>query len=159
MGRPTEEVLALVPHRSPFLFLDEILARDDRHIKAVMTLQPDEPSLAGHYPGWPIMPGVLLCECVFQAGAALLADRRGLDLQPSGPDGRVPLLARIRDARFRRPVYPGARLVIEVDIAEEVGSAAILKGSISVDGLPVMSTEFVVVMSDVGESPATEGLT
>ena len=153
MSHRTEEILTLVPHRPPFLLLDEIVARDSRHIKAVKTLHPDEPYLAGHYPGRPIMPGVLICECVFQAGAALLFGRGGLDPQPSGPYGKVPVLTRIRDARFRRPVFPGARLVIEVDIVEEIGPALILKGTVSVDGLNVLRTEFVVAMADVGAGP------
>ena len=63
MSQRTEEILTLLPHRPPFLFLDEILERDSQHIKAAKTLHPDEPYLAGHYPGRPIMPGVLICEC------------------------------------------------------------------------------------------------
>jgi 3-hydroxyacyl-[acyl-carrier-protein] dehydratase len=152
MSHRPEEVLTLIPHRPPFLFLDEILARDSRHITAVKTLRPDEPYLAGHYPGRPIMPGVLICECVFQAGAALLSGRGGLDSQ------KVPVLTKIQNARFRRPVLPGARLVIEVDIAEEIGPALILKGTVSVDGLNVLRTEFVVAMADVGDESDIGGV-
>ena len=141
MSRSTEEILTLLPHRPPFLFLDEILERDGQHIKAARTLHPDEPYLAGHYPGRPIMPGVLICECVFQAGAALLFGRGGLDPQ------RVPVLTKNQNARFRRPVFPGAKLVIEVEIAEEIGPALIMKGSVSVNGQNVLRTEFVVAMA------------
>ena len=152
MGHRTEEILTLLPHRPPFLFLDEILERDSQHIKAAKTLHPDEPYLAGHYPGRPIMPGVLICECVFQAGAALLLGRGGLDPQ------KVPVLTKIQNARFRRPVFPGAKLVIEVEIVEEVGPALIMKGSVSVNGQNVLRTEFVVAMADIGEGPDIRGL-
>ena len=152
MSQRTEEILTLLPHRPPFLFLDEILERDSQHIKAAKTLHPDEPYLAGHYPGRPIMPGVLICECVFQAGAALLFGRGGLDPQ------KVPVLTKIQNARFRRPVFPRAKLVIEVEIVEEVGPALIMKGSVSVNGQNVLRTEFVVAMADSGEGPDIRGL-
>ena len=152
MSHRTEEILTLIPHRPPFLFLDEILERDDRHIKAVKTLHVDEPYLAGHYPGRPLMPGVLICECVFQAGAALLFGRGGLDPR------KVPVLTKIQSARFRRPVFPGARLVIEAEIAEAVGPALIMKGSVSVNGQNVLRTEFVVAMADIDEGPDVRGL-
>ena len=152
MSPRAEEILTLIPHRPPFLFLDEILERDDRHIKAVKTLRPDEPYLAGHYPGRPIMPGVLICECVFQAGAALLFGRSGLDPR------KVPVLTKIQNARFRRPVFPGARLVIEAEIREEIGPALIMKGAVSMEGLSVLRTEFVVAMADVGEGPDVRSL-
>jgi len=145
VSQRTEEILTLLPHRPPFLFLDEILERDSQHIKAAKTLHPDEPYLAGHYPGRPIMPGVLICECVFQAGAALLFGRGGLDPQ------KVPVLTKIQNARFRRPVFPGAKLVIEVELREEIGPALMMKGSVSVEGLNVLRTEFVVAMAAVGD--------
>jgi 3-hydroxyacyl-[acyl-carrier-protein] dehydratase len=141
----TDEILTLIPHRPPFLFLDEILERDDRHIKAVKTLHADELYLAGHYPGRPLMPGVLICECVFQAGAALLFGRSRLDPR------KVPVLTKIQSARFRRPVFPGARLVIEAELREVIGPALLMKGSVSVEGLNVLRTEFVVAMADVGD--------
>ena len=147
MPARTDAVLTLIPHRPPFLFLDEILERDDRRIKAVKTLRPDEPYLAGHYPGQPIMPGVLICECVFQAGAALLFGRGTLDPK------KVPVLSKIQNARFRRPVFPGAKLVIEAEIVEEIMGALIMKGAVSVGGQNVLRTEFVVAMADIGDGP------
>ena len=152
MSHRTEAILTLIPHRPPFLFLDEIIERDVRHIKAVKTLHPDEPYLAGHYPGRPLMPGVLICECVFQAGAALLFGRGGLDPR------KVPVLTKIQSARFRRPVFPGARLVIEAELQEEIGPALIMKGSVSVNGQNVLRTEFVVATADIGEGPDIRGL-
>jgi len=138
------EALALIPHRPPFLFLDEILERSTTRIKALKTLDPEEPYLTGHFPGHPIMPGVLLCECIFQAGAALLFGRGAI------PSGTVPVLAKIQNARFRRPVRPGARLVIEAEISEEIANAVIMKGAITVDGHNVVRTEFIVTMASLG---------
>jgi len=145
-----DEVLRLIPHRPPFLFLDEILERDDRRIKAVKTLSPDEPYLAGHFPGRPLMPGVLICECVFQAGAALLFGRGSMD------PGRVPVLSKIQSARFRRPVFPGARLVIEAEIVEELMDFLIMKGTVNVDGQNVLRAEFVVTMASLGDPISNE---
>jgi len=145
-----DEVLRLIPHRPPFLFLDEILERDDRRIKAVKTLSPDEPYLAGHFPGRPLMPGVLICECVFQAGAALLFGRGSMD------PGRVPVLSKIQSARFRRPVFRGARLVIEAEIVEELMDFLIMKGTVNVDGQNVLRAEFVVTMASLGDPISNE---
>ena len=152
MSEKVEEILGLIPHRPPFLFLDEILERDARYIKAVKTLGPEEPYLAGHYPGRPLMPGVLICECVFQAGAALLFGRGPLDPK------KVPVLSKIQNARFRRPVFPGAKLVIEAEIVEEIMNALIMKGTVNVDGQTVLRTEFVVAMADVGDAPDIRSL-
>ncbi len=153
MATRSDEILALIPHRSPFLFLDEILERDDHRIKAVKTLRPEEPYLAGHYPGRPIMPGVLICECVFQAGAALLFGRGTLD------PNKVPVLSKIQSARFRRPVFPGATLVIEAEIVEEIMGALMMKGMVSVNGQNVLRTDFVVGMADIGDGPNMRGAT
>lgn len=148
---PADEIQALIPHRTPFLFLDEILERDDRRIKAVKTLRSEEPYLAGHYPGRPIMPGVLICECVFQAGAALLFGRGALD------PNKVPVLSKIQNARFRRPVFPGAQLAIEAEIVEEIMGALVMKGTVSVNGQNVLRTEFIVGMADIGDGPNMRG--
>lgn len=151
VGDHADDIAALIPHRAPFLFLDAILERDDRRITAVKTLRPEEPYLAGHYPGQPIMPGVLICECVFQAGAALLFGRGTLALH------KVPVLSKIQNARFRRPVFPGATLVIEAEIVEELMGALVMKGAVTVNGQNVLRTDFIVAMADIGDGPNMRG--
>lgn len=134
----------LVPHRPPFLLLDEIESMDEDHIRARITVRPEGELFAGvfkgHYPGHPITPGVLLCEMVFQAGAALLSHR--LDGRGEG----VPVLARITKARFREQVSPGDSLVIESTFVEQVASAFFLKGSVKLGEKVAVQVDYTCVM-------------
>jgi 3-hydroxyacyl-[acyl-carrier-protein] dehydratase len=101
----------LLPHRYPFLMLDEIVVcTAHESVTAIKNVTADEPHFAGHFPDNPVMPGVLIIEAMAQAGGVLSHISNG-DLDPR------PLyyLARIEDARFRRPVVPGEQLVIRVD--------------------------------------------
>lgn len=132
--------LEAIPHRPPFRLLDRVTLLEPGRIVAETTVRADDELLArvfaGHFPGNPITPGVLLCEMVFQAGAALLAHRG------SGPSAGTPMLTRIRDARFREPVRPGACLQIEATITEEIANAAYLKGVVRQGGKDVLRVEF-----------------
>ena len=101
----------ILPHREPFLMLDEIVAcTPDESITAIKNVTADEPHFAGHFPGNPVMPGVLIIEAMAQAGGVLSHISNG-DLVPKP----LYFLARIEDARFRRPVVPGEQLLIRVD--------------------------------------------
>ncbi len=107
-------IAELIPHRPPFLFVDDIVSASATGLVARRTWRPDEDFYRGHYPGAPITPGVLLCEAVFQAGALFLARARGGGTGVAGAAG-MPLLARICDVRFRNPVFPGETITIEVE--------------------------------------------
>jgi 3-hydroxyacyl-[acyl-carrier-protein] dehydratase len=96
------QVTQLIPHRPPFLFVDEIVSQAGDSLVARRTWRADEDFYKGHYPGAPITPGVLLCESVFQSGALLLAGKFAGQGKPDG----VPLLAKVENVRFRSPVYP-----------------------------------------------------
>ena len=74
-----EEIHRRIPHRKPFLFIDEIVEISENGAVARLTVSPELPFFEGHYPGNPIMPGVLLCESVFQTGAIYLAEKLGSD--------------------------------------------------------------------------------
>ncbi len=101
----------ILPHREPFLMLDEIVAcTPHESITAIKNVTVDEPHFAGHFPGNPVMPGVLIIEAMAQAGGVLSHISNG-DLVPKP----LYFLARIEDARFRRPVVPGQQLLIRVD--------------------------------------------
>jgi len=101
----------LLPHRHPFLMLDEIIAcTPHESITAIKNVNADEPFFQGHFPGNPVMPGVLIIEAMAQAGGVLSHISNG-DLEPKP----LYFLARIEDARFRRPVIPGEQLEIRVD--------------------------------------------
>ena len=123
-------VTDLIPHRPPFLFVDEIVAETSDGLVARRTFRADEDFYEGHYPGAPITPGVLLCEAVFQTGALYLA--RQAQAAGAKPGDGVPLLAKIADVRFRNPVYPGDSIVIEVKKKEALGGFTMMSGTITV---------------------------
>ena len=114
-----EEIHRRIPHRPPFLFVDKIIEISDTGAKASLTIKPDFSFFEGHYPGNPIMPGVLLCESVFQTGAIFLADY--LSDESLTDENITPVLSRIRDARFKRMVKPGDILEVSVTIGEKLG--------------------------------------
>jgi 3-hydroxyacyl-[acyl-carrier-protein] dehydratase len=136
-------VTDLIPHRPPFLFVDEIVTADGEGLTARRTWRAEEDFYRGHYPGAPITPGVLLCEAVFQTAACFMA----LKARAAGavPGEGVPLIAKISDVRFRQPVYPGDTILLEVKQKEALGGFTMLGGSIrKADGTRVLSVEFAV---------------
>jgi 3-hydroxyacyl-[acyl-carrier-protein] dehydratase len=135
-------VEACIPHRAPFLFVDEIVSVMDDAIEARRALRADEPYFAGHYPGNPIMPGVLLCEAVVQAGTILMSQK--LKESP----GKLPLLTRVQGARFKKMVRPGDTLLLKARISERLGSAWFLSGSASVNNQVAVTLEFAFTLAD-----------
>ena len=133
-----------IPHRAPFLLLDRIVSMDETHIVAESVPRPEDELFsrvfAGHYPGNPITPGVLVCEMVFQAAAVLLSQRVADDAEG------VPVLVRIRDARFKQMVKPGDRLEIEASLDEQVSNAFTMKGSAKRDGKTAVRVEFTCAL-------------
>jgi len=141
---PSQVVTDLIPHRPPFLFVDEIVSESGDGIVAKRTWRAEEDFYRGHYPGAPITPGVLLCEAVFQTGALFMARQARAAGGKSGEG--VPLLAKISDVRFRCPIYPGDTVVIEVRRREVLGGFSLMSGSVKkADGTRVLSVEFSVV--------------
>lgn len=104
-------------------------------------MRPDEPVFAGHYPGQPIMPGVLICESIFQTGAILLSKMIG------GISGGIPVLTRINNAKFKSIVKPGSILDIEAELVERVSNAYFMKGKASVGGKTSVTVEFTVTLT------------
>ena len=105
-----QEIAALLPHRYPFQFIDRVLEFEDgARIVALKNVSINEPFFRGHFPEQPLMPGVLICEALAQAGALLA--HRSTDGVASG---RVGVLAGLDRVRFRRPVLPGDQLHLEV---------------------------------------------
>jgi 3-hydroxyacyl-[acyl-carrier-protein] dehydratase len=128
-----------IPHRPPFLFVDEIVEVSADRIATTKVVDPQSDFFRGHYPGEPVMPGVLICECCFQAGALLIAHRLGgLD-----PSQGVPVLTRIQDARFKQIVRPGQTLDVEVTLDDELDGAYFMTGRATVDGRPAVRVVFV----------------
>ncbi|HUR27784.1 MAG TPA: 3-hydroxyacyl-ACP dehydratase FabZ family protein [Planctomycetota bacterium] len=145
-----ESIHAAIPHRDPFLFVDRILERTEKEIHAEWTVRADAPFFEGHYPAHPIVPGVLLCESVFQAGAILCAH----DKQDKSPEGSVPVLTKIGDARFKHVVRPGETLAIHVTLDERIGSTRFMTGRVQSAGRTVLRVTFVVTLAPLAEHDA-----
>lgn len=136
-------VTDLIPHRPPFLFVDEIVAESADSLTARRLWRAEEDFYKGHYPGAPITPGVLLCEAVFQTGALFMA--RQAQAAGGKPGEGVPLLAKISDVRFRNPVYPGDETLIDVKKKESLGGFTMMGGVVKkTDGTRVLTVDFTV---------------
>lgn len=141
MGRA--EIEAWIPHRAPFLFVDRVLEVTDERILSEWEIDPAADFLRGHYPGNPIVPGVLLNEFVFQSAAILMA--RLDDLRPGSPE--VPVLTRIQGARFKRVVRPGEVVRAETTLGERLGPACYMNAKLRTEKGAVGRLEFVVALT------------
>ena len=132
----SQEILDAIPHRDPFLLVDEILERTDTRIVGCKTFRGDEWFFSGHYPNFPLVPGVLLCEAAMQCGAVLLASHF------TDASGKVPVATRMNDVRFKRMVRPGEKILMEIDLTERLADAFFLKAKVTVDGKVAVRFEF-----------------
>jgi len=137
-----------IPHRPPFRFVDEVVEVADKRIVTTKYVDPASDFFRGHYPGEPVMPGVLICECCFQAGALLVAHV----LEGSWGNDGIPVVTRIRDARFKRIVRPGSTLRVEVALDEALDRAYFLTGRASVEQEPVARVSFACMLAQRQES-------
>jgi 3-hydroxyacyl-[acyl-carrier-protein] dehydratase len=138
-----ETIHRAIPHRDPFLLVDEILSQDERRIVCAKQLTGREFWFAGHYPGQPIMPGVLLCEAAMQAGAILLSK---FVEEPVGQ--KVPVATRMNDVRFKKMVRPGDRIELDVELTERLANAFFLKAKVTVGGKVAARFEFACTLAD-----------
>jgi len=136
-----EDILKAIPHRPPFLFVDSIVELTSARIGTTRRVREDEDFFKGHYPGNPIMPGVLICEAICQSGAILLS-RTAADIGEG-----VPVLTRIGNAKFRNMVKPGDTMEIEAEITERLSNVYFLKGKASVAGKTAVTVEFAVTIA------------
>lgn len=139
--------LTSIPHRPPFLFVDEIVEVHERRILTSKFVDPESDFFRGHYPGQPVMPGVLVCESCFQSGALLIAHVIGSDVASKG----VPVLTRIGDARFKQIVGPGQTLNVEVTLDEELDGAYFLTARAMVDGKLAVRVTFACMLAQQKE--------
>lgn len=139
-----EQIEACIPHRPPFLWLDEVLELTDRRVRARKFLDPSLPLFQGHYPHFPVLPGVIQCEAAFQAGALLISRLVTLS------EGQVPVVTRLNDTQFRRLVRPGETIDIEVELEETLANAFFLTGRVSVDGKVSTRLKFACAAATVG---------
>lgn len=138
-----ETILANIPQREPFLFIEKILDRTENSITTSKLLTGKEDFFKGHFPGAPVFPGVLMCEAVFQTGALLMALKG-----QSANESKKALVTRIQGAKFKNMAKPGDELLITVDFVEMLANAAFMKGKITANGKNIMSIEFAATIVD-----------
>lgn len=135
------EIEGILPHRYPFLLVDRVMEIGPDKIVARKNVSAGEPYFQGHFPGHPVMPGVLIIEALAQAGAILAAKATGFD-----PTTHVVYFMAIDKAKFRKPVVPGDQLVLEVVPLRKGGSIWKLRGEAKVDGAVVCEAELLATM-------------
>ena len=128
-------ITEMIPQRPPFLFVDKVIERTENTIKTTLNVTGNEDFFKGHFPGNPIMPGVLLQEALFQTGAALMSTREGAGLG---------VVTRVQNAKFKNMVRPGDVLEMEVELTESISNAHYMKGTTKVAGKTVLVIEFTV---------------
>lgn len=145
------DIKAAIPHREPFLLLDEIFEISEDVVRAGYTIRPDDDLwsriYAGHYPGSPVTPGVMLCEMIFQAAAVLVHE-----LGKTGPLAGVPVVTRIQGVKFRNMVFPGDQVKIRAQLVERMANAFFMKGSVLKGGKAAVQAEFAVALAPAGSA-------
>jgi len=138
------EIQKLLPHRYPFLLVDRVVSIEPgKALRAYKNVSVNEPFFEGHFPGHPVMPGVLVLEALAQASAILAYRTTGFD-----PAQKVTYLMTIDGAKFRRPTVPGDRLELEVEVLRFKGSILKTRGVAKVDGEVVAEGEFLATVVD-----------
>jgi beta-hydroxyacyl-ACP dehydratase FabZ len=135
------EIQKILPHRYPFLFVDRVLdVEPGKKITAIKNVSMDEPFFQGHFPGRPIMPGVLMVEAMAQVGGILVSKSN-----PNPTDDNMVYFMSIEKAKFRKPVVPGDQLILEVEALQSRGKVWKFKGEAKVDGKVVCEAEFMAM--------------
>lgn len=131
-----EEIQKILPHRYPFLLVDRVLEMGDTKAVGLKNVSMNEHFFQGHFPGKPVMPGVLMIEALAQVGGVLF-------LSKSENKGKLAFLVAVNDARFRRMVVPGDQLRLEVEILKMKSKIGVMHGVAKVDGEEVCSAQIM----------------
>ncbi|KYD26019.1 3-hydroxyacyl-ACP dehydratase FabZ [Geobacillus stearothermophilus] len=137
-----QQIQAIIPHRYPFLLVDRILEIEEgKRAVGIKNVSANESFFAGHFPEYPVMPGVLIVEALAQVGAVVL-------LQSEENRGRLAFFAGIDNCRFKRQVKPGDQIRLEVEILRARGAIGKGKGTATVDGELVCETELMFALGE-----------
>src|ERR1017187_4115562 len=141
------DIREILPHRYPFLLVDRIIELDAERIVGIKNVTGNEPFFTGHFPDFPVMPGVLIVEAMAQTAGVLVLK--------SIPDRekKLVLLVAVENARFRRPVVPGDVLRMEMKVIKRKASVAKMAGVATVDGVVVAEAEVMCKLEDKQEKP------
>ncbi len=136
-----ERIESAIPHRPPMRLLDEIVEESEGKIICRKTFREDDFFVQGHFPGYPLVPGVIQCECCLQAGAIILSKH-------TPETGVVPVATRLDNVKFKRMVRPGDTILVEVTLNENVGKAYYLTGKVMLDGKLASRLDFACSVAD-----------
>ncbi len=147
------EIRRILPHRYPFLLVDQIVEMEPERIVGIKSVTANEPFFQGHFPDFPVMPGVLIVEAMAQTAGVLV-----LKTIPDR-EKKLVLLVAIESAKFRKPVVPGDQLRLEMAVIRRKASVAKMAGRATVNGVVVAEAEVMCKLADKEESteqqPAT----
>jgi 3-hydroxyacyl-[acyl-carrier-protein] dehydratase len=131
-----EAIERAIPHREPFLLIDEIVEESENHIVCRKTFTGSEFWYPGHYPNFPLTPGVILCECAMQAGAVLLAR-----IVADNPDS-LPVVSRINKVKFKAMVRPGDTVTLDVTLTNKMAGAFFMSAKVLKDSKLAVTFDF-----------------
>jgi beta-hydroxyacyl-ACP dehydratase FabZ len=138
-----EDIMKVLPHRYPFLLVDRILEFEEgKRIVGIKNVTINEPFFQGHFPGHPIMPGVLIIEAMAQVGGMLLMTA------VEDPESKIVYFMSLDNVKFRQPVKPGDQLRLELELLQIRGNVCRIAGAAKVDGKVVCEAEMAAMVRD-----------